>query len=134
LTAAVAPIYGAGVVHAVRVPLAQLVAVLAAAMAATVVLLVAASVAPYLLWQVDREWLGPLAVVGAFFLAAVAGGIRLRALLLRLAGVAPGSMPVELPAGVERRDRVRLGAFVRNAMLLLVFTNALAGWAWYALR
>ncbi len=127
LAASIGPIYGAAVAHSVRMPIAQLVAVLSAAMAAASMILLALSAAPYMLWQLDSEWVGPLSVVGAFFGAALACGIRLPSLLLRLVHV-PGD---EDP---KPGDRQRVMAFVRMAMLVLCFTYSLAGWAWFAAR
>ncbi len=128
LAASIAPIWGLGVLRTVRMPLPQLVALLTSSVAAASLLLVALSAAPAVLWRLDPDWAGPLALVGAFGTAAIGCAVRFRTQLLLLAQ----------RAGVEgaeasHTDRARIELFARNAMLVLAFTNTLAGWAWLAL-
>ncbi len=131
LAASLVPIYGASIVHTVRLPLGRLVAMLCAAVATAAIVLLAASVAPMVLWRVDPEWAGPLAIVGSFLLASAAGALRFRSLLGWLAERSG------VEAGLDRQPGPRLGdprlrAFARLAMLVLGFTHAVAGWAWLA--
>jgi hypothetical protein len=131
LTASLLPIYGASILHTVRLPLGRLVALLCAAVATAAIVLLAASVAPMVLWRLDPEWAGPLGIVGSFLLASAAGALRFRSLLGWLAersGVE--AEPARQPG--PRLGDPRLRAFSRVAMLVLGFTHALAGWAWLA--
>lgn len=129
LVAALVPIYGAAILHTVRLPLGRLVALLCAAVATASIVLLAASVGPMVLWSLDPEWAGPLSIVGAFLLASAAGALRLRSLVGWLVWHSRGAEASARTPGPHLEDP-RLRAFVRVAMLVLGFTNAVAGWAW----
>jgi len=130
LAASIAPIWGLGVLRTVRMPLPQLVALLTSSVAAAALLLVALSAAPAVLWRLDPDWAGPLALVGAFGVAAIGCALRFRTQLLLVAQRASSDATNTPPA---HADRARIELFARNAMLVLAFTNTLAGWAWLAL-
>jgi hypothetical protein len=126
LAASIVPIYGLSILRTVRMPMAQLVGLLTTSVAAAALLLVALSAAPAILWRLDAEWAGPLALVGTFLGSAIGCSLRFRSQLLLLVERAHGANPA--PAVLER-----IKTFARNAMLVLAFTNTLAGWAWLAL-
>ncbi len=128
LAASIVPVWGLGVLRMVRMPMAQLVGLLTTSVAAASLLLVAMSAAPAVLWRLDSEWAGPLAIVGAFCVAACGGAMRFRSQLLLLATRTRGEQALANPV-----VKARIDVFARNAMLVLGFTNILAGWAWLAL-
>ncbi len=132
MVAALVPIYGAAILHTVRMPLRLLVALLCAAVATASIVLLAASVGPMVLWRLDPEWAGPLAIVAAFLLASAAGALRFRSLLGWLAWHSGDSASSARQPSPRLEDH-RLRAFVRVAMLVMGFTNAVAGWAWLAI-
>ncbi len=125
LAASIAPAWGLGVLRSVRMPISQLVAILTTSVAAAALLLVAMSAAPAVLWRIDPVWAGPLALVGAFGVSAMGCALRFRSQLLLLAQHGSTEEPSEA-------DRTRIKLFARNTMLVLAFTNTLAGWAWLA--
>lgn len=128
LAAALGPIYATGVLVAARLPLSRLVAALVAAAASGAMILAALAPVPYGLFQVDPEWAGPLSVVGAFAIAAIASGRRLHQLLTLIAAAVVSQVrgpDTELSDG----ERFRVGIVARMGMTFLAFTSALAMWA-----
>ncbi len=119
-----APIHAVSVLYAVRLPLGRLVAIQLCAVAAGTVVLAALAPVPRLLWQIDREWWGPLALVAVFTVAGLIMGARLRRLLLLLQARSAAA------GDLETGRRVRILA--RVAFLLMGFSFALASWAWFA--
>jgi len=130
LAASIAPIWGLAVLRTARMPITQLTAILTTSVAAASLLLVAMSAAPAVLWRIDGVWAGPLALVGAFLVAAVGCAVRFRSQLMLVALHSQAEGASTQPSGA---DRSRIQAFARSAMMVLAFTNALAGWAWLAL-
>ncbi len=129
LAASIAPTWGLAVARTVRMPMAQLVAILTTSVASASLLLVALSAAPAVLWRIDAAWAGPLALVGAFVIAAAGCALRFRSQLLLLAERGGTAGASAHPHGA---DRVRIESFARGAMLVLAFTTTLSGWAWLA--
>jgi hypothetical protein len=127
LAASIVPVWGLGVLRTVRMPMGQLVGLLTTSVAASSLLLVAMSAVPAVLWRMDDEWAGPLALVGAFVVAACGCALRFRSQLRLVAARTRGEQALASPA-----DDARIEVFARNAMLVLGFTNILAGWAWLA--
>lgn len=127
LAASIVPVWGLGVLRTVRMPFTQLVGLLTTSVAASSLLLVALAAAPAVLWRLDPEWAGPLAVVGAFIVAAFGCILRFRSQLLLVASRTLGEQADNSPA-----DLSRVKTFAHDAMLVLAFTNILAGWAWLA--
>ena len=135
LVASLFPIYGLSVLYQVRMPLSLLITLLSAATAGAAQLLLALSCVPFLLWQLDRDWAGPLSLVAVAVLSALACGSRLRALFAHLIGrsTEAGALKQGIPLWVHTDDvPIRVAVFVRLSMFLLIFTNALASWAWMA--
>jgi len=126
LAAALGPIYAASILAAARLPLSRLVATLLSSAAVGSLLLAALAPLPYGLWKVDDTWAGPLALVGAFAVSAIASGSRMRRLLHALAEqVDPETKPTE-------RDRARVAIVARMSMVFVAFTTGLSLWAFDA--
>lgn len=126
IASAMGPIYAAGILYAVRLPLARVACVLLAAVAAGSIFLAALSPLALFMWSQDRIWIGPLTVVGVFVLVAGTSGGVIRRLLLELAA----TMNPEL---AKDKDTVRrLRAFSRVAFLLLSLPIAAGAWGYLA--
>ncbi len=126
LAASIGPIYATAIVVAARVPIARLVVVLLCSTAAGAMVLVAASFAPWFLLSVDREWLGPVSLVGVFVLAGLAAGFRLHSTLVLFAIDAKG-------AALDEDELARVGALARVASVIIASNVALALWGFDAL-
>jgi len=125
LAAALGPIHAVSVLLAARVPLPQLVAVLVAATASGCLVLAALAPIPHAGWAADVGSWGPISTLACYAVAALVTGARLHALLRRLAAAV---RPV--PACAD--DHERIGALARGALLVVLFTNALAFWGFDA--
>lgn len=119
LAAALGPIYAAGVLLAARVPMAQLVSVLVSSAASGCLILGALAPLPHAGWALDVGTWGPCSTFGCFLVAAIVTGVRLHALLVRLAA----RMRL-VPASADAPRRI--GILARSALLIVAFTNALA--------
>lgn len=125
VAAAIGPIHAAGVLVAARVPLPRLVAVMLAATAVGAAALAPLGPVVRFLHGYDATWWGPLALVGAFVVAAAVAAVTLRRLLLSLAEEASsGSGRGALSEG----DLFRVGIVARMALVFLGYTSMLALW------
>lgn len=131
--AAFGPAYATSLLVAVRLPMARLVAALSSALAAGSVILAALAPLPYVLLRVDPIWTGPLSLVGAFGLAALVGGARVRAILLALATQVCRASVQDPNATLPEDDAHRVGIFARVTMMILALTVSLSFWAFGAL-
>ncbi|MFT3839437.1 MAG: hypothetical protein QM723_20810 [Myxococcaceae bacterium] len=125
LIAAIGPLYAVSVMLNARIPLARLVAVMLAAAALSALTLGATAPLISYLFHRDHVWLGPLAMVAAFVVSGLAGGLRLHSLLLATAH-----------AHAQRSSRqmtpellFRIGIFARVGTMLLGLTTSLAVWS-----
>lgn len=130
--AALGPIYATGLLVSARLPLARLIAAMLAATATGALLLGGLAPAVYALWQLDREWYGPLGFVAAFAFAGLAGGARLHELLTLLALRISRETRGDPSAVLSGEDAFRVGILARVAMMTLAFTLSLALWAFDA--
>ncbi len=127
IAAALGPIHAAGILVAARVPLPRLVAVMLGSNA--VGMLVLAPLAPVVRFLAiqDAEWVGPLALVGAFALAATLAGVTLWRLLRALA-VAMLHALGGPRAALSESDTFRVGIVSRLALVFMGYTAMLALW------
>lgn len=131
--AAFGPAYATSILVAARLPMARLVAALTSALAAGAVILAALAPLPYVLLRLDPLWAGPLSLVGAFGLAALVGGARVRAILLALATLVRRATVQDPSAALPEDDAHRVGIFARVTMMILAMTVSLSFWAFDAL-
>jgi hypothetical protein len=125
LVAAIGPLYAVSVMLNARVPLARLVAVMLASAALSALTLGAAAPVISFLFRKDSLWLGPLALVGAFLVSGLAGGLRLHSLLVATAtAYAKQGERTMTPEGLLRVKR-----FAEVGTMLLGLTTSLAVWS-----
>ena len=126
VASALGPIYAVGAIVAARLPARRLIPSVLSAVASGSLLLIPLAPFVWLAFAKDPLWQGPLALVGAFLVAALAGGRRLYTVLIGLGERCAGGSMTPL-----QRFRVRIVA--RMAMTSLAFTLALGFWGFDAL-
>ncbi|MBL8915381.1 MAG: hypothetical protein JNM17_32050 [Archangium sp.] len=126
VAAAMGPVAATAVMAGARLPWQLLAAALTTAMTAGALTLAALAPIAVVAMSLNREWLGPLAVVGSFAIAGIVSGRRIHAVLVALAqSVNTRAGGVKLDD--EALDRVRLVG--RVAFVQLAFTTSLAIWS-----
>jgi hypothetical protein len=129
LSAALGPIWAAGLLASARLPLSRLVGALVTSAATGSLILAAFAPIPHLLQRWDPEWAGPLAVVFCFAAAALTAGKRMHRTLLLMAEAIKRAR-TDAPLDPAERDRVSLLA--RVSMVVFSFTVALSVWGFDA--
>jgi hypothetical protein len=126
LAAALGPIYVAGVLASVRLPLARLAGLVIAGAAPGLMVLATLSPLPWLAWRLDDTWAGPLSIAASMTIAGLCTGLRLHQITLALA-----------EAGAEARgrrsllvsERERVELLARLAFVFSAFCFLLGSWA-----
>jgi hypothetical protein len=131
--AALGPIYATGLVLSARLPLARLVSVLLSSAATGSLLLAGLAPPMFVLWRMDSNWWGPLALLSAFALGGAAGGFRAYQVLFGLAEAMVRASRRDAAAVLTPDDVYRVGILARVALMLVAFTTALAAFAFNTL-
>lgn len=127
IAAAMGPIHAAGILVAARVPLPRLVAVMMASTAVGMLMLAPLAPVVRFLHDYDAMWMGPLALMGAFAMAATVGGVTLWRLLRELA-VAMARARGGERARLGDSDTFRVGIVARLSLVFMGYTAMLALW------
>lgn len=125
VAAAMGPVAATAVIAGARVPWQLLAAALSAAVTAGVLTLVALIPLAVVLMRFDAEWAGPLAVFGAFGVAGLIAGVRIRSVFRALAKLVCERTGEPL----EGERLFRIGLVGRVALVQLAFTMSIAVWS-----
>lgn len=126
VAAAMGPVAATAVMAGARLPWQLLAAALTTAVTAGALTLAALAPIAVVAMSLNREWLGPLAVVGSFAIAGIVSGRRIHTVLVALAqtvNTRAGGVKLD----EEALERVRLVG--RVAFVQLAFTTSLAIWS-----
>lgn len=125
VAAALGPVAATAVIAGARVPWQLLAAALSAAVTAGVLTLVALISIAVVLMRFDAEWAGPLAIFGAFGIAGLIAGVRIRSVF----GALAKQVCERTGEKLEGERLFRIGLVGRVAFVQLTFTMSIAVWS-----